>query len=413
MREVTVHNWDELQKVIFEDVWDESIMRYRSNSVYRGMGSAHWGLLSSLNRVCAHDLSLEKQMLRSLKKYGYADLDQSASFWQFLVIGQQFGLPTRLLDWTYSPLVAAHFATEDQKLYDRDGVIYKADVNRINTHLPPSLQEMLHGNRANIFSMDELEQLGESFDSLKRLENAGQPFALFFEPASMVDRIANQYALFSVTSSVQTALDTLPYAEECFSRIVIPARVKLEIRDKLDYINISERMIYPGLDGICKWITRRYAPLGPVYNAARDTSSGSAPLRKEKSCGAVIFARRDQKLLYLIEIMQQGHVSLCKGHVESGETEQQTAAREIMEETSLSVTFIPPFRETITYSPRPGRLKDVVFFLAETKSTQAKPQPSEVQEIRFLPYEQALALLTYEDDRNVLTRAHTVLTAAE
>ena len=211
MREVTVHNWDELQKVIFEDVWDESIMRYRSNSVYRGMGSAHWGLLSSLNRVCAHDLSLEKQMLRSLKKYGYADLDQSASFWQFLVIGQQFGLPTRLLDWTYSPLVAAHFATEDQKLYDRDGVIYKADVNRINTHLPSSLQEMLRGNRANIFSMDELEQLGESFDSLKRLENAGQPFALFFEPASMVDRIANQYALFSVTSSVQTALDTLPY----------------------------------------------------------------------------------------------------------------------------------------------------------------------------------------------------------
>ena len=42
--------------------------------------------------------------------------------------------------------------------------------------------------------------------------------------------------------------------------------IKLEIRDKLDYINISERMIYPGLDGICKWITRRYSNLGPVYN---------------------------------------------------------------------------------------------------------------------------------------------------
>ena len=50
-------------------------------------------------------------------------------------------------------------------------------------------------------------------------------------------------------------------------RIVIPAEVKLEIRDKLDYINISERMIYPGLDGICKWITRRYAALGPLYNS--------------------------------------------------------------------------------------------------------------------------------------------------
>ena len=52
---------------------------------------------------------------------------------------------------------------------------------------------------------------------------------------------------------------------EC-KRIIIPKEVKLEIRDKLDYINISERMIYPGLDGVCKWITRRYAALGPMYN---------------------------------------------------------------------------------------------------------------------------------------------------
>ena len=53
---------------------------------------------------------------------------------------------------------------------------------------------------------------------------------------------------------------------DAFRRIIIPAGVKLEIRDKLDYINISERMIYPGLDGICKWITRHYAALGPQYN---------------------------------------------------------------------------------------------------------------------------------------------------
>ena len=50
-------------------------------------------------------------------------------------------------------------------------------------------------------------------------------------------------------------------------RLIISKKAKLEIRDKLDYINISERMIYPGLDGICRWIARRYAPLGPRYNA--------------------------------------------------------------------------------------------------------------------------------------------------
>ena len=66
------------------------------------------------------------------------------------------------------------------------------------------------------------------------------------------------------------ALDALPVEESAFRRIIIPAEVKLEIRDKLDYINISERMIYPGLDGICKWITRRYAALGPKYNKDRN-----------------------------------------------------------------------------------------------------------------------------------------------
>ena len=57
---------------------------------------------------------------------------------------------------------------------------------------------------------------------------------------------------------------------EDFTRLIIKKEAKLEIRDKLDYINISERMIYPGLDGICKWIARRYAPLGPIYNAPKE-----------------------------------------------------------------------------------------------------------------------------------------------
>ena len=77
---------------------------------------------------------------------------------------------------------------------------------------------------------------------------------------------AGQYALFSLCSDPTVAVDELPVEENSFRRIVIPAEVKLEIRDKLDYINISERMIYPGLSGICRWITRRYAALGPRYN---------------------------------------------------------------------------------------------------------------------------------------------------
>ena len=113
MRELTVKSWDELHSAVFEGVWDPAILRYRNNRVFRGMSDAEWALTPSLNRACPHDLGLEKMILRSFQKYGYAELQNCESFWEIVAMGQQFGLPTRLLDWTYSPLVAAHFATED------------------------------------------------------------------------------------------------------------------------------------------------------------------------------------------------------------------------------------------------------------------------------------------------------------
>jgi len=264
MQDIIIHNWDELQSAIFDGVWDPEILRYRDNCVYRGMSDCSWNLLPSLNRACAHDMTLEHQMLRSFRKYGYADLKQVSSFWQMLAMAQQFGLPTRLLDWTYSPLVAAHFATEDQESFDRDGVIFCVHTDKMNQQLPAPLADMLNAERGHIFTMEMMDRIGDGFDALEAISS--QPFALFFEPASAVNRIANQYALFSLCSDPRVAIDHLPGAENCFRRIIIPATVKLEIRDKLDYINISERMIYPGLDGICKWITRRYAALGPKYH---------------------------------------------------------------------------------------------------------------------------------------------------
>ena len=125
-------------------------------------------------------------------------------------------------------------------------------------------------------------------------------------------------------------------------------------------------------------------------------------MRFEKSCGAVIFAKDGDRTLYLIERMRGGHVSLCKGHVEAGETERETARREIMEETALSVRFVDGFRETISYSPYEDCEKEVVFFLAQAEHTRAAAQESEVAQILWLPLEDALSALTYEDDRRVL-----------
>ena len=272
MREIVVHSWDELQSAVFDDVWDEKIMRYRDNCIYRGASDQQWDLVPSLNRVCAHDLTLESQVFRSFRKYGYAELAGYSGFWHLLPVAQHHGLPTRLLDWTYSPLVAAHFATEDTACYDRDGVIWRLDVTDFKRYLPAPLQNKLKDTGSNIFTIGMLEKVIPDFRQMRALDD--EPYALFFEPSSMIDRIVNQYALFSVVSDPAVLLsDIIEKRKIACRRIIIPKEVKLEIRDKLDYINISERMIYPGLDGVCRWITRRYSALGPRYNRHRSPDS--------------------------------------------------------------------------------------------------------------------------------------------
>lgn len=130
---------------------------------------------------------------------------------------------------------------------------------------------------------------------------------------------------------------------------------------------------------------------------------------REKSCGAVIYTVSDGKPLFLIEKMKVGHYSICKGHVEHGETEHETATREILEETSLTVCFIDGFRRTIEYSPRPGCTKEVVFYLAKAESTNTVPQECEVSEILWLDFDSAISRLTHDSDRGVLTAANDFL----
>ena len=125
----------------------------------------------------------------------------------------------------------------------------------------------------------------------------------------------------------------------------------------------------------------------------------------EKSCGAVIYTERNGKRFYLVELMQKGHISICKGHVEENETEHQTASREIWEETGLSVEFVSGFREVIAYSPYADCMKTVVFFLAHAHSTDVTAQEEEVKEIMWLPIEDALAALTFDSDRETVQKA--------
>src|SRR5205823_1640300 len=106
------------------------------------------------------------------------------------------------------------------------------------------------------------EMLSRVAQGLREFDGlAEEPFVAFFEPPSLDDRIINQFALFSLMSGPTATLDAwLEDHPDLCQRIVIPARLKWEVRDKLDQANITERVLYPGLDGLSRWLKRQYTP---------------------------------------------------------------------------------------------------------------------------------------------------------
>ena len=125
---------------------------------------------------------------------------------------------------------------------------------------------------------------------------------------------------------------------------------------------------------------------------------------KEKSCGAVVY-RKNNNLEFLLLKHNRGHYSFPKGHVENNETEEETAIREIKEETNIEVKLDTNFRYTVTYSPKPNVTKDVIYFVAEKNKGTEKPQETEIQSLTWKTKEEALNLITYDNDREVLINA--------
>jgi FRG domain len=194
--------------------------------------------------------------MRAFRKYAAQDAVPHDTDWDWLALGQHHGLPTRLLDWTYSPYVALHFATQHREAYDLDGIVWCVDYARAHERLPDHLRRVLADEGANVFTT---ELLAEAAPELRDLDEGD--FVLFVEPPSFDARIVNQYALFSVVAPAAVRLDKwLERHPDLARRIVIPAELKWEVRDKLDQANVTERVLFPGLDGISRWLARYYEP---------------------------------------------------------------------------------------------------------------------------------------------------------
>jgi hypothetical protein len=282
---VAAKSWLTIIDELYEGSWNKDLQRFRSPFAFRGLPSADHTLRSALVRLAGEreDVhKLELALLRNFRKYARAEAGGADSIWDWLALGQHHGLPTRLLDWSYSPLVGLHFATEDPAEFDRDGVVWCVDFVKANKRIPRRLQRMLREEGSDTFTAEMLSAFEtlRTFDALSR-----EPFVVFLEPPAVDRRILNQLALFALMSDPAAIFDDwMREHPELCRRVLVPAALKWEIRDKLDQANINERVLFPGLDGLSQWLARYYTPTASALEAVerhgRKTPARAAARRR-------------------------------------------------------------------------------------------------------------------------------------
>jgi hypothetical protein len=258
MEEIRAESWMHLHELLFADSWHEQLRRNRSDFVYRGEAFLDAKLATSLQRLGGDFASVERHLLRNFRKYAQYQDAPKDTLWHWLALAKHHGLPTRMLDWTFSPYVALHFATAFPRDYEQDGLIWMVDFVKTNQLLPKRVGEAIEREGMNAISADLLHELAPTLTDFDKL---GDDFVVFFEPPALDDRIVNQYALFSLMPSPDARMDEwLDTREGVARRIILPAELKWEVRDKLDQANITERVLFPGLDGLATWLKRYFSP---------------------------------------------------------------------------------------------------------------------------------------------------------
>ena len=253
-------SWTDIVEALYAGSWNEGLQRFRSPYAFRGLSRANMSLTSSLIRLAgdADVARVEMALLRNFRKYAHSEGERARSIWDWLALGQHRGLPTRLLDWTYSPLVALHFATDLVGDMDFDGAVWCVNFVEANRRLPPRLKRIMQHEGSETLTTDMLAPFEtlRAFDAMART-----PFLVFLEPPTVDRRILNQHALFSLMSSPRADMEEwLARHPELSRRVTVPAALKWEIRDKLDQANINERILFPDLDGLSRWLARYYLP---------------------------------------------------------------------------------------------------------------------------------------------------------
>jgi catechol 2,3-dioxygenase-like lactoylglutathione lyase family enzyme len=281
--EERVEKWCDFTKLI--DVIETRHERQQHHFSYRGQVNKVWGLEPSLFRELREkkeDLQRCFEIEHDAKKefasqvHLYMDpsaLPNSGDWLEWWALMQHYGAPTRLLDWTASPYVAAYFAIESGE--DTDGLIWVLNDwalgDRMREHYPANWGEWDHSPRpTNNWSI-----VAKSFDSKRFFDETAAPQLFFFQPNRRSPRIVAQQGWLSASLKLFADCETTIAAlyenhrndpknhvgfdsktRECWKywncRIVIPKEVKREFLRRLQTMNITASALFPGVDGLGK-----------------------------------------------------------------------------------------------------------------------------------------------------------------
>lgn len=262
IKTIQINTLDEIQNIVSDQEYDSNIHRYRSHYLYRGMPNDAFHLQTSLQRNCGKkSYILENSILRNFTKYAANDdplLEDS--IWRQLIIGQHYGLPTRLLDWTYSSLIGLHFATSGESFSEmdkHDSVLWKIDILEMNQTLPERYKAKLKEETAYLFTPEMLKKITPDLKTYDT--DMAKKSMVLIEPPSIDQRIINQYSYFSIVPKyIDDIEDFLDKNTVNTVKYIISKDIKWRVRDMLDQLNINERIVFPGLDGLSAWIKRHY-----------------------------------------------------------------------------------------------------------------------------------------------------------
>ena len=258
-KEEELTSWNTVQDRIRECL-EPDFNKLRPKWVFRGLESSGYHLTTTLQRTGGdinHIRDVENPLFRNFKKYAHRDIEKQEPDLHWLAVAQHHRLPTRLLDWTVSPTVALHFATCNLDKLDDDSALWAVNFDKTNKLLPCELRNILTDQRAKFLTVNLMND--HQLRTLEDLSALGSDYVLFFEPSAIDDRIVNQYAVFSLMPSCETVMcDWLESHPELYKKYILKRDVKREIRDRLDQMNVTERVLFPGLDGLADWLKRYY-----------------------------------------------------------------------------------------------------------------------------------------------------------